>query len=276
MYHPHELSEIEGLIEKQPGIKKAVVIIRKISGQENLCAYFTADSKIDIPSLRDELRKSLKHYMIPSVFMQLDTLPISPDGKIDIRALSLSPEPLSPEPEIVREEIIPPSNETQRIIFSIVSDVISNDSFGVNTDLYSVGLTSLNSVRLSTKLSEEFGVNIPIREFPDNNTVEKLELFIVLHTSDKETFEAKTEYRLTKAQEGIYAESVFHSGTTIYNIAKLLILPEGTDIERLKISVIAAVEAHPYIKLRLFTNADGQVMAAGMTKKKSALPTSRR
>lgn len=47
-----ELSEIEGLIEKQPDIKKAVIVIRKLSGQDNLCTYFTADSQIDVPAAR--------------------------------------------------------------------------------------------------------------------------------------------------------------------------------------------------------------------------------
>ena len=61
-----ELGEIEGLIEKQPDIKKAVVVIRKISGQDNLCAYFTADREIDVTQLQEELKKHLTHYMVPT------------------------------------------------------------------------------------------------------------------------------------------------------------------------------------------------------------------
>ena len=245
-----ELGEIEGLMEKQPGIRKAVVVIRKVGGQDNLCAYFTADRPVDITNLREELKKSLTHYMIPAAFLQMETIPMTPNGKTDVRAL--------PEPELVQETMTAPANETQQKICDIVMDVIGSGNFGIETDLYLAGLTSLNSVSLSIKLSKEFGVNIQIRDFKEHNTIEKLEGFLK-ELEPEEEFEVLEEYGITRIQEGIFVETQSHPGTTIYNIPSLIPLDESIDTERLKEAIVAGVNAHPYLKTRMFINEDGQV-----------------
>ena len=60
-----ELPEIEGLMEVQPGIKRAVAAVRKINGQDNLCAWFASDEPVDIVALREEMKKHLTAYMVP-------------------------------------------------------------------------------------------------------------------------------------------------------------------------------------------------------------------
>lgn len=89
-----ELDEIIGLIEAQPHIKKAAVVIRKINDQENLCAYFTADVPIDIDALRAELKKHLTHYMVPAAYLQMAEMPMTPNGKTDLKRLP-DPVPVS-------------------------------------------------------------------------------------------------------------------------------------------------------------------------------------
>ncbi|MBR2275853.1 MAG: AMP-binding protein, partial [Lachnospiraceae bacterium] len=245
-----ELDEIKGLMEQQPGIKQAVVAIKKIGDEDQLCSWYTSDREIDVHGLRDALRAKLTAYMVPVAFTHVDDIPMTANGKTDLKAL--------PEPEVLKEEIVPPQNETQKQILDIAAEIIGNTNFGVRTELYSAGLTSLNSVALSIKLSETFGVNIQIRDFKENDTVEKLER-LIRGTEKEEEFEVLSEYALTKTQEGIFFESKSHPGTTIYNIPVLLELSSEIKKDRLKSAVVSAIEAHPYLKTRLLLTEKGEL-----------------
>ena len=247
-----ELSEIEELIAAQPHIKKAAVIIRSLGGQDNLCAYFTADTKIDIDALRDELKKHLTHYMVPAAYMQMDEMPVTPNGKTDIKRL--------PDLTIDEKTATPPQNEMQQRIFDIASEVLGNKDFGIETELFAAGLTSLNSVSFSIKLSDAFGVNVQIRDLRDNDTVKKLESFITALSSDSpEEFEIFDDYSITQTQEGIFFETTSHPDSTIYNIPALLKLGNGIEISRLKSAIAKAVNAHPYLMTEMFIDSKGDI-----------------
>ena len=101
-----ELGEIEGLMAEQPHIKKVAVVIRKLNGQDNLCAYFTADEEINIDALREELKKHLTHYMVPTAYLQMNEMPVTANGKTDIKRL---PEPVP----VSLGEYVAPENKTE-------------------------------------------------------------------------------------------------------------------------------------------------------------------
>lgn len=142
-----ELGEIEGLIEKQPDIKKAVVVIRKLSGQDNLCAYFTADKPIDITELKEELKKHLTHYMVPTAYLQLETIPVTPSGKTDTKAL---PEPVAAE----RGEYVAPVNEIEEYFCEVFQKVLKVDKIGAEDDFFQSGGTSLSVTSVVIDASE--------------------------------------------------------------------------------------------------------------------------
>lgn len=131
-----ELGEIEGLIAQQPHIKKVAVIIRKLSGQENLCAYFTADTEIDINSLRDELKKHLTHYMVPTAYLQMNEMPITANGKTDTKRL---PDPVP----VSLGEYVAPANKTEEFFCESFKKVLKLDRVGATDDFFEIGGTSL-------------------------------------------------------------------------------------------------------------------------------------
>lgn len=131
-----ELGEIEGLIAEQEGIGKAVVVIRKLNGQDNLCAYFTADHEIDISGLREALQAKLTHYMVPTAYLQMDEIPVTPNGKTDVKNL--------PEPEAVeRGEYVEPVGEVESFFCQVFEDVLKLDRVGATDDFFELGGTSL-------------------------------------------------------------------------------------------------------------------------------------
>ena len=90
--------------------------------------------------LKQHLLDNLPEYMLPSFFIQMDEFPKTPNGKTDFKNL--------PDPHIDLDAFIEPSNDIEQGIFDIVSELLGTDEFGVNTDLFKVGLTSLSVVQL--------------------------------------------------------------------------------------------------------------------------------
>ena len=78
-----ELGEIETLISKYEGVQMQSVQVKEIGGVQHLCAYYTADRQIDSNALRDYLAEQLTDYMVPTAYMQLDQMPLTPNGKVN-------------------------------------------------------------------------------------------------------------------------------------------------------------------------------------------------
>ena len=131
-----ELGEIEGLIAVQPGIKKVAVTIRKLNGQDNLCAYFTADKQIDIDALRDELKKHLTHYMVPTAYLQMNELPMTANGKTDIKHL---PDPVP----VSLGEYVAPANAAEEFFCNSFKKALKLEKVGATDDFFEIGGTSL-------------------------------------------------------------------------------------------------------------------------------------
>ncbi len=132
-----------------------------------LCCYFMADREIDVEALTAYASESLAHYMVPDVFIQLEKMPLTQNGKIDKKAL---PKPVA-QPRNLKE----PENPMQKKIFDIVAKVVENDFFGIDTSFYKAGLSSISAMKLCVLISEEFGVTVKTSDIHENNTVEKLE-----------------------------------------------------------------------------------------------------
>ncbi len=142
-----ELGEIEGLIAVQPGIKKVAVTIRKLNGQDNLCAYFTAENQIDIDALRDELKKHLTHYMVPTAYLQMNELPMTANGKTDIKHL---PEPVP----VSLGEYVAPANKTEEFFCETFKKILKLDKVGATDDFFEIGGTSLVVTSVVLEASE--------------------------------------------------------------------------------------------------------------------------
>lgn len=136
-----ELGEIEASIVKTEGIRNAVVMIRKIHGGEHLCAYFTADRQIDIADLKDELKTTLAPYMVPTAYLQMESMPLTPNGKTDLKAL--------PEPQLFlagRGEAA--ANEVEARFCQIFADILGLNEVGATDSFFDLGGTSLAVARI--------------------------------------------------------------------------------------------------------------------------------
>ena len=247
-----ELTEVEGVIREFEGVTDATVqaFEDEETGEKYIAAYIVGDGEINISALNDFIIERKPSYMVPSVTMQIPSIPLNQNQKVNKREL--------PKPVRKQDEIIPPQNETQQKIFDIIAEVLGYADFGITTDIYDAGLSSIGAVRLNVLLSKAFDAPVKTSDLKENNTVEKLERFFA-RAEKSEVFETRPDYPLTKTQEGIFVEAIAHPETTIYNIPVLLKLGGGIDENRLKTAVIRAINAHPYIKTRLFMDDDGNI-----------------
>lgn len=247
-----ELSEVEEVIRRYKGIKDATVVaFDEPTGGKYIAAYVVADSEIDIESLNDFIKETKPAYMVPAVTMQIDKIPLNQNQKVNKKEL--------PIPERKAAEIIKPQNEIQQKLFDCIAEVLGYTEFGITTDIYDAGLTSISAIKLNILISKAFDIVIKTSDIKNNPTIQMLENFV--GTAGKEIKrEVQEDYPLTNTQEGIFIECTANMGSTIYNIPYLLKLDKKVDLERLAAAVDSMIEAHPYLKTRLFMDENGDVL----------------
>jgi amino acid adenylation domain-containing protein len=158
-----ELGEIEAVLGKHPLVREHVVVARQdASGEKRLIAYFVPQSgqAVTADDLRHFLQMQLPDYMIPSVFVELDSLPLTPNGKLDRQALPDSPA-LRPE---LAQAFVAPQSEMERTIARIWQEVLGVDQVGVYDNFFDLGGHSMHIVRAHTKLQEVLGQDFPVVE----------------------------------------------------------------------------------------------------------------
>ncbi|MER7847124.1 amino acid adenylation domain-containing protein [Kitasatospora sp. NPDC096077] len=159
-----ELGEIESVLRRHPGVERAVVAARGSGDERRLIGYLVA-APADAPTptaaeLRALLRAELPEYMVPSVFVTLDALPLSPNGKVDRAAL--------PEPDATAERAtaayVAPRDDTERVLAALWAELLEVEQVGAEDDFFALGGHSLLATRLASAVLETFGVELPLRE----------------------------------------------------------------------------------------------------------------
>jgi amino acid adenylation domain-containing protein/FkbM family methyltransferase len=174
-----ELGEIEAALRGHPRVSEAVVVAEdEVSDDKRLVAYVVTDRPVEIGDLRDFLKLTLPDSMIPLAFIFLDSLPLTPSGKIDRRAL---PKPDQRRPEI-ESAFVAPSTPTEELLAKIWSEILKLDRVGVYDNFFELGGHSLLATQLVSRLRDAFRVNLPLRSLFENPTVaslaERIETFL--------------------------------------------------------------------------------------------------
>ncbi|MEB2282950.1 amino acid adenylation domain-containing protein, partial [Lysinibacillus xylanilyticus] len=142
-----ELQEIERQLLLHSFIKEAVVQAVTMVQQTHLCAYITSNEEVDVHVLRKKLEEILPYYMVPTYFIQIDSIPIANSGKVDKKAL-----PLPTIQKHKRSQNISPSNELEVAIYDIWKKIIVTDDFGVHDNFFELGGDSIKALQLISHL----------------------------------------------------------------------------------------------------------------------------
>jgi len=167
-----ELEEIEAILGQHSAIRQAMVAARDDHlGLKQLVAYLQPqnNSMPSIADLRSYLKEKLPEYMIPSAFVTLETFPLTPNGKIDRKAL---PAP-SDQPLEARRQYVAPREPLEKMLVAIWSKVLEK-TVGVRDDFFELGGHSLAALKVLTELKKQTGKTLPLTTFFQASTVEAI------------------------------------------------------------------------------------------------------
>ena len=171
-----ELGEIENVMLSVEGMKKVVIMIRKLNDKEHLCAYYTADHEIAPDALKAEISKRLTQYMVPTAYLQLAEMPMTPNGKTDVKAL--------PEPQLaISGEYVEPANDTEKTFCDIFAGILQMDKVGATDNFFELGGTSLVVTRVIIE-ADKAGLHVAYGDVFANPTPRKLAALITGETVD--------------------------------------------------------------------------------------------
>ena len=241
-----ELEEIELRTLQHPLISQAVAHVTEIGGTENLCLYYVlkeANTTIDADELKSFLSEKLTSFMVPTVMMQLERIPMTPNGKINRKAL--------PVPTLTSEEKVAPETEMEKQVLELITEMLKIKQIGVTDNLLNWGLSSLAAMRLSALLQRRFKVYVKMSEVMKTPTVRAItSLLSKASDSSLPVYEPRASYPLMENQRGIYVEWKMNPDTTQYNIPFVYSF-EGIDTDRMVNALRQVVNVHPYLKSKL-------------------------
>ena len=161
-----ELGEIENVMLSVEGMKKVVIMIRKLNDRDHLCAYYTADREIAPDALKAEISKRLTQYMVPTAYLQLKEMPMTPNGKTDVKAL--------PEPQLaVSSAYVAPANDTEKAFCDIFAGILQMDKVGATDNFFELGGTSLVVTRVIIE-ADKAGLHVAYGDVFANPTPRQL------------------------------------------------------------------------------------------------------
>jgi len=176
-----ELGEIEAALGQHPELRESVVIVREdVPGDKRLVAYVVPKDEGSetedegppsfVSELRGFLKEKLPDYMVPSVFVPLDALPLTPTGKVDRRALP-APDGLRPELE---REYVAPRTPTEEKLVAICAELLGIHRVGVYDNFFDLGGHSLLATQFISRVRTAFGVEVPLRSLFEHPTIAEL------------------------------------------------------------------------------------------------------
>ncbi|MFF1422985.1 amino acid adenylation domain-containing protein [Streptomyces sp. NPDC058280] len=166
-----ELGEIEAALVRHPAVQEAVVVAVDVApGDKRLAAYLVAQPDSAVPAvseLRSHLGELLPEYMIPSLWVTLDALPLTASKKVDRKAL--------PDPVLLRtdggREYVAPRDPAEEAVARIWCEVLGLARIGAMDDFFASGGHSLLATRVLARLREEFAIELPLRRLFEATTV---------------------------------------------------------------------------------------------------------
>ncbi|MEQ1514822.1 MAG: amino acid adenylation domain-containing protein, partial [Lysobacteraceae bacterium] len=178
-----ELGEIEAKLAGCAGVREAVVLAREdVPGDKRLVAYLTAEAgaELSVAELRTRLSAQLPDYMVPSAFVVLDAFPLTPNGKLDRKALP-APDDLS----LGLREYEAPQGEIEQALAEIWQQLLGIERAGRGDHFFELGGHSLLAVQMVSRVRERLGIELALRELFLHSTLSALAARMKAHVSTR-------------------------------------------------------------------------------------------
>ena len=299
-----ELKEVESVIREFEGIRDVTVqAYDDPNGGKYIAAFVCSDEQVDIEAMNAFIADRKPSYMVPPVTMQIDEIPYNVNQKVDKKAL---PEPVFKAKD-KKEGTAAPLNVLEKEIKALLSKILGTEDYDITDELTSIGLTSINSIKLAANLYNEYGISMNAFDLLDGASLQTIENQILekwmnekgngaaaaaaktvqaKEAQDAETLkraaagqvDAATDSLMSSplgfAQQGVYSECLANPESTFYNLDYCIRLPEGTGIAELRDAVSELYEAHPALNSHFASDETQNVIQAELQDSAAEVPVS--
>jgi amino acid adenylation domain-containing protein len=186
-----ELGEIENVVLQSGLVKQILVVVKKDGGENNnIIAYVVIDENFNKETLISYLQYKLPSYMIPVFWQEIETFPLTANGKIDKKAL--------PEPEMggQHEKYVAPTNEVEESLVKIWQNLLQVDNVGIEDNFFELGGHSLLAMRLVAAIERQWAVTIPITILFQFTTIKDFGKYLQLQLLPLSTEKNTTTFEL--------------------------------------------------------------------------------
>ncbi|WP_245176762.1 non-ribosomal peptide synthetase, partial [Flavobacterium aquidurense] len=225
-------------------------------GEKVLVAYYVSQDNIDKSDLRHFLQKELPEYMIPNFYVALDKVPLTPNGKVDRKAL-----PGISESDIIRRAYVSPVSDHEIKLAVIWQDVLKVDQVGITDNFFELGGHSLIMVQVINHIFKELGKSLSFRDFFSNPTIEGLcgklqeSGYVPIPKAA-----AAVSYRLTSSQNRLWLLSQFEGGSLAYNMSTAVAFKGTIDHFHFQNAFRILIERHEILRTSFQITPLGEVM----------------
>jgi amino acid adenylation domain-containing protein len=164
-----ELGEVENAIMMYGGIQQVVATPKELNGEKVLVAYYLLEIAIEKAEIRAYLQGKLPDYMVPSFYVQLETLPMTSSGKVDRKAL-----PSIGDNDLIRGEYVSPQNQTEEKLAVIWQDILGIDKVGITDNFFELGGDSIRAIRILGRINKDLSLNYKLADIYALPTIQKL------------------------------------------------------------------------------------------------------
>lgn len=173
-----ELEEIEKILNGLRNIEQAIVIAKADNlGEKRLIAYIVSKEFVDATSLKEGLmlvlEEELPDYMIPQIYVLIEEIPLTTNGKIDRKAL-----PLPNDQAYRKQKYIPPSTEIEWALAEIWQEILSIEQVGILDNFFELGGDSIRLMNLNLRIQNKYHIKVSLRDFFNMPTIKELAQFI--------------------------------------------------------------------------------------------------
>ncbi|MBD2772939.1 non-ribosomal peptide synthetase [Iningainema tapete] len=258
-----ELGEIEAVLSQHPDVRETVVIAREnIAGGKQLVAYVVPHQQAALTNsdLRRFLKEQLPEYMVPSAFVVLESLPITPNGKVDRKSL--------PAPEIrleLEQSFVAPRTLIEEVLAGIWVEVLKVERVGIHDNFLELGGHSLLAIQVISRMRDILGVEFPLRSLFEAPTVIELAQYVETQQQNPKLLppiqpvERTQNLPLSFGQEQMWLVDQLVSNIPVYNEPSTIRLPENVNVAALEKALNEIVQRHEILRTTYYT-IDGQPM----------------